>query len=196
MTLGEKIKEARRQCKLSQEQLAEKMSVSRSAIAKWETDKGLPDIDNLKIISKTLNVSLDFLLDNGESVEQMVVREAYDLNKYGKGRKKKLKDMAIREHFPDYEIHTLLPKYKAGKKERMVGNLLGFIFDAPFGLPQFVHECKNNENEYYLVEKDDVQFFVQVTDEFIETKKLAKRVTTDKFDIADWTYIKCKYSVK
>ena len=47
MTLGAKIKEARRKCGLSQEQLAEKMSVSRSAIAKWETDKGLPDVGNL-----------------------------------------------------------------------------------------------------------------------------------------------------
>lgn len=62
MTLGEKIKEARKQCGLSQEQLAEKMSVSRSAIAKWETDKGLPDIDNLKALAGFLNVSVDYLL--------------------------------------------------------------------------------------------------------------------------------------
>ena len=48
MTLGEKIREARRKCGFSQERLAEKMSVSRSAIAKWETDKGLPDVGNLK----------------------------------------------------------------------------------------------------------------------------------------------------
>ena len=48
MTLGEKIREARRKCGLSQEQLADKMAVSRSAIAKWETDKGLPDVDNLR----------------------------------------------------------------------------------------------------------------------------------------------------
>lgn len=47
MTLGEKIREARRRCGFSQEQLAEKLSVSRSAIAKWETDKGLPDVGNL-----------------------------------------------------------------------------------------------------------------------------------------------------
>ena len=46
MTLGEKIKEARKNTGLSQEQLAEKLAVSRSAIAKWESDKGLPDIDN------------------------------------------------------------------------------------------------------------------------------------------------------
>ena len=38
MKLGEKIKEARKQCGLSQEQLAEKMTVSRSAVAKWEAN--------------------------------------------------------------------------------------------------------------------------------------------------------------
>ena len=37
MTLGEKIKDARKQAGLSQEQFAEKMNVSRSAVAKWET---------------------------------------------------------------------------------------------------------------------------------------------------------------
>ena len=63
MTLGEKIREARRKCGLSQEQLAEKLSVSRSAIAKWETDKGLPDVGNLKILARLLNVSVDHLLD-------------------------------------------------------------------------------------------------------------------------------------
>ena len=44
MTLGEKIRHARKASGLSQEQLAEKMCVSRSAIAKWETDKGMPDV--------------------------------------------------------------------------------------------------------------------------------------------------------
>ena len=59
MTLGEKIREARRKCSLSQEQLAEKMSVSRSAIAKWETDKGLPDVGNLKVLAREkIGVSL------------------------------------------------------------------------------------------------------------------------------------------
>ena len=87
MTLGEKIKEARKQCGLSQEQLAEKMSVSRSAIAKWETDKGLPDIDNLKALAGFLNVSVDYLLDDGERIDEFITREAYDLASYGKGKK-------------------------------------------------------------------------------------------------------------
>lgn len=42
MTLGEKLKEARKQAGLSQEQLSEKLGVSRSAVAKWETDNGIP----------------------------------------------------------------------------------------------------------------------------------------------------------
>ena len=62
MTLGEKIREARSKYGLSQEQLAEKISVSRSAIAKWETDKGLPDVGNLKVLARLLNVSVDYLL--------------------------------------------------------------------------------------------------------------------------------------
>ena len=45
MTLGEKLKEARKQAGLSQEQLSEKLGISRSAVAKWETDKEIPDIE-------------------------------------------------------------------------------------------------------------------------------------------------------
>ena len=59
MTLGEKIKEARKAAGLSQEQFAEKMNVSRSAVAKWETDKGLPDIGNLKAACAAKNVNAD-----------------------------------------------------------------------------------------------------------------------------------------
>lgn len=40
MTLGKKLKEVRKQIGMSQEQLAKKLNVSRSAVAKWETDKG------------------------------------------------------------------------------------------------------------------------------------------------------------
>lgn len=66
MSLGEKIREHRKQVGLSQEQLSEKLEVSRSAVAKWKTDNGIPDVDNLKVISKLLNVSIDYLLDDGE----------------------------------------------------------------------------------------------------------------------------------
>ena len=196
MTLGEKIKEARKQYGLSQEQLAEKMSVSRSAIAKWETDKGLPDIDNLKALAGFLNVSVDYLLDDGERIDELVTREAYDLASYGKGSKKRKKDRVIREKFTDAEIHTLLGNLKLTKSEKVIDNLLGFFTDAPFGTPDLINSFKNIDKEFYLVTRDGKQFLVTVTDEFIETRKFTKPITADKFEIGNWKFTKCKYEVK
>ncbi len=116
MTLGEKIKEARKQCGLTQEQLADKMAISRSAIAKWESNKGLPDVDNLKVLAKLLNVSVDYLLDDGETETQYVVHEAYNLSDYGNGSRKKKKDRLIREKFPDAKIYPLLGRPKLTKR--------------------------------------------------------------------------------
>ena len=63
MTFGEKLKEARKKIGLSQEQFAEKLNISRSAVAKWESDIGIPDVSNLKSIAKLLHTSIDSLLD-------------------------------------------------------------------------------------------------------------------------------------
>ena len=62
MTFAEKLKELRKQKGISQEQLAEKIYVSRQAITKWESGNGLPDIENLIAISSLFNESLDSLL--------------------------------------------------------------------------------------------------------------------------------------
>lgn len=196
MTLGEKLKEARKRCGLSQEQLAEKMMVSRSAVAKWEAENGLPDIDNLKTLSQLLNVSVDYLLDDGEVIDELVMREHYNLSDYGKGIKKTKKDRVICEKFLDAEIHTLLGEQKLTKGEKAVDNALGFLTNAPFGVPQFINGFKNLDKEFYLIEKDSKQFFVTVTDEFIETRQLAKPITADKFEIGNWKFIKCAYEVK
>ena len=195
MTLGEKIKEARKQCGLSQEQLAEKMAVSRSAVAKWEANNGLPDVDNLKALAQLLNVSIDYLLDDGEVIDEVVMREPYNLSDYGKDIKKKKKDRVIREKFPDAEIHTLLGKLKLTKSEKVIDNLLGFFTDAPFGTPDLINSFKNMDKEFYLVEKDGKQFLVTITDEFVETRQLAKRITAEKFEIGNWQFLKCKYEV-
>ena len=196
MTLGEKIKETRKQCGLSQEQLAEKMAVSRSAVAKWEANNGLPDVDNLKALAQLLNVSVDYLLDDGEVIDEVAMREPYNLSDYGKGIKKKKKDRVIREKFPDAEIHTLLGKLKLTKSEKVIDNLLGFFTDAPFGTPELIYSFKNMDKEFYLVEKDGKQFLVTITDEFVETRQLAKRITAEKFEIGNWKFTKCAYEVK
>lgn len=68
MTFADKLKELRRLKNMSQEQLAEKLYVSRQAITKWETGAGLPDIANVIAISALFNESLDSLLSNEKSL--------------------------------------------------------------------------------------------------------------------------------
>ena len=58
MALGKKIKEARKQAGLSQEQLDNKIGVSRSAVAKWESQHEICDVDNLKTLSQLFGVSM------------------------------------------------------------------------------------------------------------------------------------------
>lgn len=64
MTFAEKLKSIRKQAGMSQEQLAEKLGVSRQAVTKWETDAGIPDIENLMVISVLFDISIDELLSN------------------------------------------------------------------------------------------------------------------------------------
>ena len=84
MTFGQKLQDARKRTGLSQEQLAEKLSVSRSAVAKWENDNGMPDIDNLKAMSKLLDVSIDYLLDDEGRLDFTIIKEAIDLDSFEK----------------------------------------------------------------------------------------------------------------
>ena len=64
MTFAEKLKSIRKQAGMSQEQLAEKLGVSRQAVTKWETDTGIPDIENIMAISALFDISIDELLSN------------------------------------------------------------------------------------------------------------------------------------
>lgn len=67
MNFSEKLKEIRKYEGLSQEQLAEKIGVSRQAITKWETGKGLPDVENMVIIAEIFKMTLDELLRDSAS---------------------------------------------------------------------------------------------------------------------------------
>ena len=67
MEFHEKLQQLRRAAGLTQEELAEKLFVSRTAVSKWESGRGLPSIDSLKAISRFFSVSLDDLL-SGEAI--------------------------------------------------------------------------------------------------------------------------------
>ena len=68
MDLGKKIMTMRNEKNLSQEQLAEKLNVTRQTISNWENGKFYPDIDSLVNLSKFFNVSLDVLLSYDDKV--------------------------------------------------------------------------------------------------------------------------------
>ncbi len=191
MTLGKKIKTARKNAGLTQEQMAEKLMISRPAITKWELDKGIPDIENLKAISKLLDVSLDYLLNDGEDIDLNVIKEPIDLSKYGKGLKKKLKDKIVREKYPEAKIMTLLPTKILTKGEKVIDNLLGWLTDEPFGTPDLINSIKLVGNEYYLVVNGDNQHLVIISNEFMETHRMNIKVDTSKgskFIIGDIRY--------
>lgn len=82
MTFGEKLKKLRIEKGLTQEQLAEKIYVTRTAVSKWETDRGYPSVDSLKLLSDIFGVSVDSLISrddikNKQSLEKKRKRVFY-----------------------------------------------------------------------------------------------------------------------
>ena len=85
MELSAQIKKYRTDMNLSQEELAEKIYVTRQTISNWENDKSYPDIHSLLLLSSLFHVSLDQLIKGDiEIMEKEIVNEEIrKLNKYG-----------------------------------------------------------------------------------------------------------------
>ena len=65
MSLGNKLADARRAKNLTQEQLAEKLEVTRQAVSRWESGAAWPETDKLVRMAQILEVSCDYLLQDG-----------------------------------------------------------------------------------------------------------------------------------
>ena len=87
MDFNEKLQYLRKQKNLTQEELAEALYVSRTAISKWESGRGYPSIDSLKAISGFFSVSLDELLSSDEI---MTIAE-----EDGRQREKHIRDLTF-----------------------------------------------------------------------------------------------------
>jgi transcriptional regulator with XRE-family HTH domain len=68
MEFNEKLQELRKQKGLTQEELAKELFVSRTAISKWESGRGYPNIESLKLIAKFFSVTVDELLSSNEAL--------------------------------------------------------------------------------------------------------------------------------
>ena len=69
--IANKLVELRKKNGLSQEELADKLGLSRQAVSKWERAESSPDTDNLICLAKLYNVSLDELLNTDETIEEI-----------------------------------------------------------------------------------------------------------------------------
>ena len=69
MEFNEKLQKLRTNENLTQEELAEKLYVSRAAISKWESGRGYPSIDSLKAIAKYFHITIDELIGSEEIVD-------------------------------------------------------------------------------------------------------------------------------
>ena len=91
--LGEKIYNLRKQKGFSQEELGSKINVSRQTISNWELNETTPNIEQLKLLSKVFNVSIDDLLDN--DVKSVLVERVSNTEKLASIIIKILKIMGI-----------------------------------------------------------------------------------------------------
>lgn len=86
MELGKQIKMHRQEVHLSQEELANRVYVSRQTISNWENDKSYPDVNSLVLLSEIFQISLDNLIKGDIEVMKDVIQkeEIEKMNRYGK----------------------------------------------------------------------------------------------------------------
>ncbi|MBQ9124120.1 MAG: helix-turn-helix domain-containing protein [Acholeplasmatales bacterium] len=150
MDFGDKLKRYRLKEGLSQEQLAEKIGVSRQAITKWETNRGLPDVENMIILAELFKLTLDELVleqvkkreENpvvyeSETVYDIDTTKHFDIN-LGGARKIILKTGA------DEKIHIVISSEKLAE----IGSLFKVKLDE-----------KRNKLDIELVNKKGVSRF-------------------------------------
>ena len=172
MRIADKIKAARNRAGMSQQELADAIHVSRSAVAKWEADKGLPDIENLKALAKLFGMTLDELAGEGEEVRCTLRKPAQAEDP----------EDAVRARWPDaVRIDWMELRHDFGR----VGRLLNALSFGWLGsLWRVVHhrECNVGRCRYYLVDNFDEHIFVQVQDGQMYITPLGRRVLRSEKD--------------
>lgn len=193
MTLGEKIKELRKKANISQEELAEKVGVSRQAVTKWESDAGLPDLENLKSIATLFNISIDELLDyKKELLGDVVLEEEYSLEGIKKeGRARNKEDAFILKR---YEKASEVYSIQKNKKWSIKKNLFWFLVEPSYS-PQLEDYVENGTYSLYLVIEKEKQYLVTMKKGNMKVIELKTLFTSNKITIDGYTYKK-SYKIK
>ncbi|MGI6612135.1 MAG: helix-turn-helix domain-containing protein [Candidatus Nanosyncoccaceae bacterium] len=172
MTFGDKLKAIRAKFNLSQEQLADKLLVSRQTITKWETNAVLPDAMHLKDLAKMFGVTTDFLLNTQNELPLLALTEEINLESYQKKADEKGMSKAesyVRERFgAEYTIYPLI----RSKKMTIGEHILDFLIQP--GTIELA-DGFSDMSQYFLIERNEVQFLVNVTKEKLIVSELSKR---------------------
>lgn len=190
MTFGEKLTSLRKQSNMTQQDIAEKLMVSRQAVAKWERDVGLPDLDNVSKLSAIFNVKVDQLLDYKiESIkyEENGIVETIDKEN---SKLKNVNDFVLSK-YKDAERIVFL------HRERKL-NVWEWIFDFFIGAGTLdVADILRSGLTYsYLVEKGDEQYLILISKTTLYTKKLDKPFDKKSLVVGGYRYTKDKNNLK
>lgn len=137
MSLGNSLFDARKKKGLSQEEVAEKLGVSRQTISKWETEETVPDIYQAKKLAKIYGLSLDELIDvdlDQKEIEEVIkntdekkeakinwtnawskkypvlatYQQEVDIDKYARQIREMLTDLQVKYHYNDLDSMLVL----------------------------------------------------------------------------------------
>ena len=137
MSLGNSLYNSRKKKGLSQEEVAEKLGVSRQTISKWETDETVPDIYQAKKLAKIYGLSLDELIDadlDQKEIEEVIkntdekkeakinwtnawskkypvlatYQQEVDIDKYARQIRETLTDLQVKYHYNDLDSMLVL----------------------------------------------------------------------------------------
>ena len=78
MKISERIKKYREENHITQQELADKLYVSKQAISKWENDKSLPDVSMYPTIASLLNITVDELMGNEANKNKLILSKKYN----------------------------------------------------------------------------------------------------------------------
>ena len=188
MKLSEKLKEYRNIFDLSQEELAEKLNVSRQVITKWENENGLPEISNLKALAELFGVSIDYLLDDEKIVEYPIIKERYALEKNNFNNRYDYAVSYLKERYSNSGTIYSLTQIQNGERN-LVTKILGCL---TFGISNisYITEWLGDLAIWFVVETSKQKLLIKVTKEFIETRELSSLINTDKFSYEKNKFIK------
>ncbi len=188
MILADKIIKLRKQCGWSQEELAEKLGISRQSVSKWESANSIPDLNRIILLAEIFDVTTDFLLkdeyetfqSNNESKESSVVQISMEQAlKYVESKiaishlTTKGVLLCLCSVIPLFFFLAMAETNKLGIGDDMAAGLgiLGILIMVSIGVSFFI---KTNQYETEIADIDDVPFELSYGVHSVFQEKLQK----------------------